>query len=179
MLAWAASVRPSLPTLAVLVALAPACRRAPDVDSCREPLGGVWLARPDGTVPAAPLVGDERLAFDVRDDGKSIALYPLWDSSRPPGGKTPLATDPSAPPARLSLSPWRITLGRAGDIAVGTISWRVTQSGRSCQLEQPARLSACRERNAVLELTLAPVVDAATCALAAPPVRLGFALTRQ
>jgi hypothetical protein len=176
-------VRPLLPTIAALaawLAVASACRRTPpEVDSCRAPLGGVWLARSGGALAAAPLRGDERLGFDVRDEGKSLLLYPLWDSSRPAGAKPPLSTDPSAPPAPLVLSPWRLTLTRAGDAAVGTIRFRVTQAGRTCPVEQPARLSACHGRHALLELTLATSVDASTCALATPPTRLGFALTRQ
>lgn len=166
--------------LLVVLLAAAACRPTPaPVDSCREPLTGVWLARTDGVVPAAPLHGDERLGFDVRDEAGGIAVYPLWDSSRPPGGKTALASDPGAPPAPLALSPWRISLTRAGDAAVGTIAWRVSQAGRTCQVKQPARLSACHNRKAMLELTLATTVDPSSCAVAAAPTRLSFSLERQ
>ena len=166
--------------LALALVAAPACqRKPPELGSCREPLAGVWTAEADAPLPALPLVGDERLAFDVREEGGGIALYPLCDSARPAAGKTPLATDPAAPPAPLVLSPWRITLTRAGDAAVGTISWRVTQHGRTCQVKQPARLSACQARQARLELTLAGSVDASSCAISAPPTRLTLTLTRQ
>ncbi len=170
--------------VALTLALVPACRRStPQLASCREPLSGVWLASssdPDReAVPGAPLRGDERLGFDVRDDAGGLSIYPLWDTSRPTGGKSPLAASPSAAPPPLVLSPWRITLTRAGDAAVGTIAWRLTQAGRTCAVQQPARLSACSGRRAILDLTLAPSVDPATCVLSAPPRRLSLALTRQ
>jgi hypothetical protein len=151
--------------------LVTACRPAPpELHSCRDALGGVWIVRAGSPVPAAPLRGDERLAFDVREEPGGLALYPLWDSSRPPGGKTA-----SAP----VLSPWRIHLTRAGDAAVGTISWRVSQAGQTCQVKQPARLSACLNQGAMLQLTLAASVDPSTCAIAAPPTRLEFKLERR
>jgi hypothetical protein len=171
----------SPPLAAALAAAALACHAdPPPLASCKDSLAGVWDARLDdaATLPAAPLRADERLAFDVREENGALAFYPLWDSARPPGGKTPLATDPSAPPAPLSLSPWRITLTHAGDAAVGQLRWRVTQAGKTCAEEQPARLSACQNASARLELTYAPRVDASTCALPAPPVRLGFTLHR-
>jgi hypothetical protein len=161
-------VRAELAILLASLALV-ACGRTPPVDSCRDPLSGVWLAEADTPVPAAPLRGDERLAFDVRDEHGSIALYPLWDSSRPAGGKR----------AALALSPWRITLTRAGQAAVGSVSWRVTQDGRVCGVKQPARLSECHNRSARLELDLAETVDPSTCAVSAPPTRRTFTLTRQ
>jgi hypothetical protein len=155
--------------LLAVVTAAAACQRTPPLDSCRDPLSGVWLARSDTPVPAAPLRGDERLGFDVRDERGSIAIYPLWDSSRPAGGKT----------AAMQLSPWRITLTRAGDAAVGTISWRVTQDGQVCTVKQPARLSACQNQGARLELTLAETISPSSCAVASPPTRRSFTLTRQ
>jgi hypothetical protein len=149
---------------------ASACRRTPpEVASCRDPLAGVWLARTDGVVPGAPLRGDEQLGFDLREEGGSLAIYPLWDTSRPPGGKS----------GAVALSPWRIVLTRAGEAAVGTISWRTTQAGHTCLVKQPARLSGCHNRDAVLDLTLAGNIDPSTCAVAAAPTRLQLTLERQ
>ena len=155
--------------LVILAATAAACHRTAPLDSCRDPLSGVWLARVDAPVPAAPLRDDERLGFDVRDDHGSIAVYPLWDSSRPAGGKRPA----------LALSPWRITLTRAGEAAVGSVSWRVTQDGHVCTVKQPARLSGCHNQEARLELTLAETIDPSSCAVAAAPTRRSFTLSRQ
>ena len=162
-------MRPASVVLLAAACAAAACHRAPPVDSCRAPLSGVWLAQGEASVPAAPLRGDERLAFDVRDEHGSIALYPLWDSSRPAGGKRPA----------LALSPWRITLTRAGEAAVGSVSWRVTQDGHVCTVKQPARLSGCHNQEARLELTLAETIDPSSCAVAAAPTRRSFTLSRQ
>jgi hypothetical protein len=48
-----------------------------------------------------------------------------------------------------------------------------------CAVKQPARLSACHNRSARLELTLAETIDPSTCAVAAAPTRRSFTLTRQ
>ena len=151
----------------------PACApSAPPLDSCRDDLGGVWLARPDGPVPgAARLHDDERLAFDLRDDKGGLSLYPLWDSSR-------FDDAPRRSPAHLR-SPWRISLTRAGDAAVGTLAFRDVVNGHVCTVKQPARLSACRNQSAVLALDLVQTVDPSTCAVTTAPTRRTFTLTRR
>jgi hypothetical protein len=144
----------------------------PPLASCRGDLGGVWLARADGPVPGAtPLTGDERLAFDLRDERAGLALYPLWDSSRFEASATKSATH--------LRSPWRIRLTRAGDAAVGTLAFRDVQGGHVCTIEQPARLSGCHNQDAVLVLDLVEKVDPSTCAVLSAPSRRTFTLSRR
>jgi hypothetical protein len=132
----------------------------------------VWLARVDAPFPGAtPLVGDERLAFDLRDERAGLALYPLWDSSRFEASGQKSATH--------LRSPWRIRLTRAGDAAVGTIAFRDVQNGHVCTVEQPARLSGCHNQDAVLVLDLVETIDPSTCAATSAPARRTFTHSRR
>jgi putative membrane protein len=124
------------------------------LDDCGGSLAGVWHDGAD--------------RFDIRDDGAHVTVFPMWDTSRPDDGDK-LAT---------ILSPWRIELTRAGTLLVGTLSYRITQAGKTCEVSQPARIGECSGRRATLALATAAAVDPATCALAAAPVRREFHLQR-
>jgi hypothetical protein len=152
-----------------------ACRpgHAPLAD-CAGDLSGVWQALDDDGRPI-----DGR-AFDVRDARPFVEVYPMWDTTRPAGGRKPAAsTDPAAPPPARVESPWRIRLERAGATVTGTLAVRVTLAGTTCSLTQPARVADCRGQRATLDLAVPRAVDPATCALTEGPERLRFTLERR
>jgi len=151
----------------MLYQLGPARARAEALADCSGSLTGVWR---DATAARA---------FDIRDDGAHVWAYPMWDSSRPDDGdKAPLLTDPAAPPPALVLSPWRLELTRGGAHVVGTLRYRITQLGKTCDISQPAHLADCHDRQATLVVATAAAVDATTCSLPLPPRRIEYHLER-
>jgi hypothetical protein len=114
---------------AVFLVLAACHERPPAIASCRDPLGGVWREHE----------GVRR--YHILDDGKIVALFPMWDTTRlPDGGK----------PARPARSPLRIELQRAGgegdgDALDGKRSFRLTTDEGTCSVAAPVSLRSCRD----------------------------------
>ena|SRR5688572_25553543 len=133
--------------------LAAACRpEPPRLDSCADPLGGVW--RDSGG-----------RGFHVLDRGREVDVFPMWDTSAPdhglPGARTPkprFGAETAETPAR---SPVRILLTERSPAAVaGTVGVRV---GR-CQVSSRATLSNCRNGAVELGFEEEPAVNPLTCA---------------
>jgi hypothetical protein len=133
----------ALVSAAALAATPAGCRRAP-LRSCGDRLGGVWRE-----------VGDEPSTaprhWHIVDDGRSVHLFPLWDTTRlPDGSKTPVGGRGPV------LSPLRVELERQGGTLAGRASARIVLPGASCERAFPVSIRACA--GAELELDgLAPL----------------------
>lgn len=132
------------------------CRRAPaKIHSCADEVRGVW--RVVGEAPPR--------RYHLYDLGRTVELYPMWDATVPPGGKKAvLAADPAAPVDDTPIySPPRIALQRNGERLEGSSSFRLTRGGKTCVVDQPARLTGCTGGRAVFGLRQVIEVDRESC----------------
>jgi hypothetical protein len=165
MVGWRVRLLPLL----LLVACQP---EKPPLSSCADSLTGVWDARADPRPPGAPPGG---IAFDVRDRGATIEVYPLWDTSVPASGAKPgWQGEPG-----LVLAPWKISLERAGAAVAGELEQRFTQQGKICSARSAVRLSACRASRARLDVEVITQVDPVSCAPEGEPLGVIFELKRR
>jgi len=136
----------------VALALAACHETAPPIDSCADPVGGVWRD------PAGR-------GFHILDRGREVDVFPTWDTTAPghgpPGASTPKPQLTAEPPAAPVRSPVRILLReRTPELISGTIGVRIDR----CTVTARATLSACRGRTAELALEEEPTVNPLTCA---------------
>lgn len=159
--------------LCLLLPLAAACRPSPPkVTSCADQLAGVWSAAG----------GDPARRYVIIDDGRRpVEIFPMWDTTRPPSGRKPqLVADPAAgDPGATVVSPFWITLTRAGAGLEGTTSYRLSRGERTCEVRQPARIPRCADGVVVLALEGAADVDLGTCAIRSAAPATEVALRRE
>lgn len=153
-------------TIALAAAIVAACSAAPSTPgpaadgACRS-LDGRWRIVTADSEHVPPSWQDG--AFDVREGkdratgGRTVSLYPLWDSSLDEAGQKPPL---DAPPPVTTRSPFRIALAPAPDALVGALSFSVRRGAEHCALSRPA--SARCATDGSLELTVGlPEIDVA------------------
>ena len=143
---------------ALLVVAVAACRPAPPaLDSCADELGGVW--RVDDVAAAVTPSGEPR-RYHVVELGARVEIYPMFDDSVVAPGDRKETT-----PDAVIAAPATFELSRAGDALYGAQTRRFARGAATCLVHTPARLTACHDRSARLELTpIDPPVDWTTCA---------------
>jgi hypothetical protein len=98
----------------ILLIVVAACDRRATITSCRDDLGGVWVA------------ADQR--WMVLDSGATLELYPLLAD---------------APAGVLEVAPRVIDLEREDDRLAGTVRRRFMQRAATCTSKAPARITSC------------------------------------
>jgi len=160
-------------TLAVL-ACAAACRPAPPaLDSCADPLGGVWRALPpDGTTPS----GEPRRYHALSVGRGEVELYPMFDDSVVAPGAPKLTTADAviAAPAVFDL-----VLSDDGAARVGRQTRRLSRGGATCVLTAPAGLRACHGDRAQLDATPITGVTDWTACVPSPAAPITWTLIRE
>ena len=143
-----------------------ACRPAPPpLDSCKDDLAGVWIAR-DQLTPSG-----EARRYDVVDLGRAIEIYPMFDDSvlAPSDRKLTTADAVIVAPAAFDL-----TRTSDGAILIGAQTRRFQRGQHTCVQHSPARIATCTgDRLDLAQTPLAPPIDWDRCtAPPAPPVTL-------
>jgi hypothetical protein len=143
--------------VAAAVVLASACRPAPPpVDSCADPLGGVWIA-PDQITPS----GEPR-RYHVADLGRAIEIYPMFDDSVLDPRDRKLTT---ADAVIVAPSAFDLTRSSDGKTMIGQQTRRFARGAATCVLHSPARIATCTGDRLDLEETpLAAPTDWDRCA---------------
>jgi hypothetical protein len=88
------------------ITVVPACHQLGPPRRLDDDLSGVWVIQQGAAPTWAPA------ELDLRDHGRVIDCYPLWDSSQDPAGKKAVLGSGGA-----SRSPWALTLARPTESA--------------------------------------------------------------
>ena len=138
--------------LALLTAaLALGCRREPEMNSCRDPIGGRWIVE-----SAGPHHGE---VWALLDSGVAIEMFPLFKlaSTTPVVDASPIfAAQPMIDATRVSDHSPAELIGRG--------SQRITQGGTECVYRQYFAIEGCRDDVMHVEMPeWAPPRDPAQC----------------
>ncbi len=117
--------------LSTCATCAAACSAAPPaLESCAQPLGGVWQD------------GDGR-QYHLLDQGPTLELYPIFPSPPPPGASTTAGV--------YSALVYDFTRHPSDPELTGERSqWLTTPTGDRLRLKMPARIRSCRDQSLAL-----------------------------
>ncbi|HUH03552.1 MAG TPA: hypothetical protein VML75_16260 [Kofleriaceae bacterium] len=136
--------------MAAAIAALAACRPAP-IESCRDPLAGVWQ---DTAEPAQ--------RYHLVASAGGYEMYPLFDTAAPTDG-TPKADSP------IVYAPIVFDFQPDGDGYRGSRTQRITHGPLSCAPRTPARIERCGGESIVIALELPGMLDWSTCERAPSP----------
>lgn len=119
------------------VAAAAGCRGHGRIDSCRDPLAGVWR-------------GDDGNRYHAIEEGGRVDVYPMFNAARVDGD--------------IRWAPYMFGFARTGDTLTGKRSQRAERGDRVCTIRTDAAIASCGDDTLLLRYRPVHQIDWARCA---------------
>ena len=121
---------------AALVSTMWGCNPTPRMNSCADPIKGVWR-------------GDDGKRYHAVEERGRVDIYPMFNASRIDGD--------------VDYAPFMFGFSRLGDALVGKRTQRATRNRHTCTIRTQAAIRSCKDNTLTLRYRPMTTIDWARC----------------